>query len=550
MSALDGHIPEQANRLRVCYDKWREAKRSETNVSERILGTFAVGGQKTDVKRDKLHGRAHLVIPTVMLSEGVFQCANCERPGLYTSEEYGKILGAWNGRPICFGHPRRSDRFISAAEDPEAWNDWAIGTLLNVALNDQAQLVGEAWIDIDRLDDRDDDTRKSFEEIEAGKASLDVSQAAWYREVPRAGVHAGQEYEVVYCDWVPDHLAILPPGIAGMCSWQDGCGAPRSAEAPGLKFSVGMLALEHACCDACEQGHACECANDKTEEEGEAEPLAARVIRHVLDAQERMGDRTRRIALETALSEKLGGYVEIVEVYDGEVVFSHNYGRMERRSYKFRGEKVTIGEEGEHVRPVLTFVPVQTGQRQEDGQAMTTKPEDTATTPTPEQAEQARELKQVRDQLDEVRTQLKARDDEIARLKAEQPQTAQQYVQNAPETVQDRDVLQEGLAIAQADKAANIQRILKAQGNAYQQAELEAMPMASIKKIAALVPQPKPPQNPAAPLPQQPQVPPSAFQGLRAPAEAQPHFSEADDGRGSFAALPPARLVPQRKEVA
>ncbi|KKN36245.1 hypothetical protein LCGC14_0775350 [marine sediment metagenome] len=63
------------------------------------------------VRRDTFEGRPHLIVPVVILTEGVHHGSGGRI--LYTAEEMSKFPDAWNGRPIPVFHPTENGEPVS-----------------------------------------------------------------------------------------------------------------------------------------------------------------------------------------------------------------------------------------------------------------------------------------------------------------------------------------------------------------------------------------------------------------------------------------------------
>lgn len=220
MSAEADAIPDQDQRLAACFNMWRRAKDEPEPNAARQLAVMRVR-QGIELRRELLDGKEHVVLPLVALVEGVYQCANCPRPNFYPASEFGKVASAWNGRPVTIGHPVRDGRFVSAGS-PDVWGVERVGTTFH-AVMDGVTLKLEAWVDPEAVERAGDDAKAVMAAIEDG-APVEVSTAAFIDEVPHVGASNGRRYEAVQRNFQPDHMALLPLGEVGACSWEDGCG--------------------------------------------------------------------------------------------------------------------------------------------------------------------------------------------------------------------------------------------------------------------------------------------------------------------------------------
>ena len=151
------------------------------------------------VRRDELDGISYLVVPVVMIKEGVWNNVH------YSVAELEDSVETWNNKPVSLNsHPG------SGGWDKAKLEKFRGGFVLNVRVED-GKLKGELWIDV----------------VKAGKASPGMVE----------NMEAGKVYEVstgLYCRVVGgsavgikgDHLAVLVDE-EGACSVQDGAGAPR-----------------------------------------------------------------------------------------------------------------------------------------------------------------------------------------------------------------------------------------------------------------------------------------------------------------------------------
>lgn len=165
------------------------------------------------VKIKNYEGRKHMVVPVVMMVEGVHSGS---KGAIYHSEEeLSKNIQSWNGIPVTIGHPKNDKGYISA-NSPEVVS---VGKIFNTCYS--GKLKAEAWIDIEKIGAQ---SMEALEYIKQGKA-LDVSVGVFSDDIEvngRWGVDE-ESYVAKATNYRPDHLALLP-GESGACSWNDGCG--------------------------------------------------------------------------------------------------------------------------------------------------------------------------------------------------------------------------------------------------------------------------------------------------------------------------------------
>ncbi len=188
------------------------------------------------VRRDVFEGVEHLVVPVVMICEGVLNDA------LVPAVEFGKYPEAWNGRPVPVLHPQENGGYISANR-PDVIERNTIGTIFNARVVDR-KLKADAWINTEKA------KRLGYgdliQQLEAGEV-VEVSTGYFADDDPRAGDYNGTGYSVIHRNIRPDHLALLP-GEIGACSIADGCGTRVNSkkESFAMKVNEAMATLAKA----------------------------------------------------------------------------------------------------------------------------------------------------------------------------------------------------------------------------------------------------------------------------------------------------------------
>lgn len=170
------------------------------------------------VRRETFDGAEHLVVPVVMIVDGVMNEA------LVTHEEYGKYPDAWNGRPVPVLHPTMNGAPISA-NYPAVIQSKALGYIFNTFV-DGDRLKSEAWLNIEKS------KRLGYDmllDALAEGAMIEVSTGYYADDEPASGTYNGKTYNMIHRNIRPDHLALLP-GEIGACSVADGCGTRVNSE--------------------------------------------------------------------------------------------------------------------------------------------------------------------------------------------------------------------------------------------------------------------------------------------------------------------------------
>jgi len=175
------------------------------------------------VKVQKLDDKDFLVIPTVMILEGVHNNV------YYPSEELSKFPASWDGRPVVLaesGHPTDDNGNNISANTPEGFQHETVGYLFNTKWNkDENKLVSEVWIDILKCKEVNQDLLDKLNNNE----DIEVSTGLFTECDMEAGEWNGETFIGTVFNYRPDHLALLPNDI-GACSWEDGAGMCRNKQ--------------------------------------------------------------------------------------------------------------------------------------------------------------------------------------------------------------------------------------------------------------------------------------------------------------------------------
>src|SRR6185369_14735289 len=166
---------------------------------------------------------------------------------------------SWNGRPITIDHPYVVDSAndgiirVSANTSPEVLENFQIGFIFNTKL-DGTKLTMEAWIDQVKANMHSDAARTLLGKIKKGER-IEVSTGLFTGSEQTKGVYNEREYFGVWRGVVPDHLALLPDGLVGACSNEDGCGvnvnSASTADPSGKDALIRVHRLRASCsCDS------------------------------------------------------------------------------------------------------------------------------------------------------------------------------------------------------------------------------------------------------------------------------------------------------------
>lgn len=215
--------------VRVANDALRKCKEEggsncdasairQANAAVRQMNQMEIhvhSARQYDVRTELHDGRKYLVVPVVMMVEGVH--SGSVGPVLHRADQLAQYLDTWNNRPITLEHPKVDGEYVSA-NSPGILTQYEVGRTFNTHFEDN-KLKAEAWIDEQKIIAR---SPTALSAIRKGQP-LEVSVGVFSETAAIEGEWHGETYESVAEHYRPDHLALLPEG-KGACSWEDGCG--------------------------------------------------------------------------------------------------------------------------------------------------------------------------------------------------------------------------------------------------------------------------------------------------------------------------------------
>jgi len=333
----------------------------------------------------EFRGQEHTVIPVVALVEGVLWPANAPAPELALAEEFGRFPEGWDGSPVVFDHPKNDDGVPVAANAPEVLESNSFGQMFNTTL-DGVKLKSEIWINSDQVKDLSEEAQATVEKLIAGETVIEVSTGLFLMAEPSTGEFNGKHFDAIWRNIVPDHLAVLPEGVKGACSVEDGCGAPRSNK----MHPVMRAARMHEACGDC--GESLITNEGDTRDDEAQKTFLKRLIQRASaffvprDNSEGISDRDLRTALDIAITDDEKDFIFVTAVFQandttGTVVYEKGFEPLFfERSFTMNDDgSVDLGEEKTSVRPETKFVPIELAGTDPDGtiqeNAMHTKEE-------------------------------------------------------------------------------------------------------------------------------------------------------------------------------
>lgn len=177
----------------------------------------------SQISRQVLLGKEYLVVPTVMINEGVHH--GSDGPLYYPTKPLARSQQVWNHKPVVIRHP------VDAAGNPisactaQSIANQGVGMLLNTqwdsALN---RLKTETWLDEARVKELEPSILTALGRGETVEVSTGL-----YKELDTTpGTWNNESYIGSVVDIGPDHLALLV-GEKGACSIEDGAGLLRNS---------------------------------------------------------------------------------------------------------------------------------------------------------------------------------------------------------------------------------------------------------------------------------------------------------------------------------
>jgi len=267
-----------------------------------------------DVKLIIHQEKAHLVVPVVMMVEGVHN--GSQGPLLHTIEELGKFPESWNGRPVVIYHPEDEDGNPISANSPEVVDKITVGRVYNTEVEGK-KLKAEVWFDEDKLNAVSPQTLEAVNDT----MEMEVSLGMFTENEMETGTYNDEEYVGIAHNHRPDHLAILPDQT-GACSCADGCGLGAN------KKDEDMKKVEEMVKSLSTKGFSINVIGNQSEQ----------------GYQEKM----QLVYCKLRTLETDGKYCYLEEMYDDSLIYSQGGGgssKMYKQTYKIESGKIEfVGE--------------------------------------------------------------------------------------------------------------------------------------------------------------------------------------------------------------
>lgn len=282
-------------------------------------------------------GREHLVVPVVaLIGDAVIRPLHSEVPELVPATLLALAPAQWDGRPVVAEHP---DGGLGSANEPETLETARFGIVFATRFEDQ-RLRLDAWLDATRAEAIGGAAAEAVATVRRGEQA-EVSVGAWVTLVAETGRSpTGVAYGARWTTIAADHLAFGLAGAAGACSIEMGCGAPRAAQRSGEEAGMSTSAA------------------------GRQRGMLRRLIDRLTSAQseDAVSDNALRDALWAALRADEPAFEGVVEVFasEGLVIYATSpEGAIQlwRRGFTLDAGSVTLADEKELVEAVTKFEP-------------------------------------------------------------------------------------------------------------------------------------------------------------------------------------------------
>jgi len=319
-----------------------------------------VGATGSKLRTSTFNNAEHLVVPVVAMVEGVVWAINSEVPEFIPAEELAETPQQWNGRACFAGHPEVKGSQVTA-NTPDILEK-SFGVIFNTTTSERIlktrRLEFEAWLDPVRAEAVGPDAVDVIRRLRAGEA-VEVSIGTFVEVEQKDGEFQGKEFHGIWRNLVSDHNAFLPVGTEGACSIAAGCGAPRTA-VRHLITAEGIAREDRVMAEKLR------ITLDPEEKRG----LLSRILGVFREnkATEGVSDRDLRRSLDAALRAIEPGFMGVDEVFPAEsqVIYSVNptdKWQTMRRGYSTNKDgAVTLKDNAEEVEPIVSYQAVKTAE--------------------------------------------------------------------------------------------------------------------------------------------------------------------------------------------
>ncbi len=170
------------------------------------------------------NGTEYLVAPLTLIVPGVLN--GSAGPLYYPADEIAKSRESWNGVPLVVNHPTVNGESVSVKTDG-VLDEFGIGHIRNASIDGRGHLKAEGWFAVDQTSKVDKRILTSLQD----RRPIELSTGLMTENEHAPGATpTGDVYTYIARNYEPDHLAILPDQV-GACSIKDGCGVLMNEQA-------------------------------------------------------------------------------------------------------------------------------------------------------------------------------------------------------------------------------------------------------------------------------------------------------------------------------
>lgn len=460
----------------------------------------------TLIHHDTYEGEDHLVIPTVLMVEGVHNDI------FYSGDELAMFPQAWNGVPVTSGHPKRGGKFVSA-NDPSVLQAEQIGRLFNSWYESEGKrLHSEVWLNVDRCTELAPEVLAKI----YAEEDMDVSTGVYIEEDGESGEWGIETYTAAAKHMRPDHFAILP-NEQGACSWADGAGLPR------LNFQ--KKEEENAVNRNGEDGKPKETdgtpePNKETpEQKGRWNRLRDRFHKLISFKTLELSHDEIRMQLGALVDKQnedgssVTSYSYVSEIFDDYLVYSQELGgerKLFKQNYTVDGDdNVTLTGDRVEVKQEITYTPVvneSSTTTSKGGQNMERKEQVQALIDKGVWQEEDRQylmdleddrfrkvelsaVESIKPPTEEPAKPADTEDTQTKEPEVEEPKkahTAEEYLAQSDMPENLKEMFNDGLKLHKDKKGSVIKALLAIKGNSFSEKELNAKKLDELEKLAQL----------------------------------------------------------------
>lgn len=347
----------------------------------------------SNISEQVIDGDDHYVIKNVVpLVDDVVM-----NSGLYPADEIKKSYDGLNGNPAPYNHPQVDGAYVSA-HNIRAVNQYHVGSWIENASHDGGKVLVDLKIN-KVIAERSEKGQELLSRVKSlmdnadGAEPIHVSTGLLLNREQATGASKGKKYSWIARNMEWDHLAILPPGIPGAGTPDDGVGIFATNSGDVERITVNLAESQQP--------------DDSADHLNKS--WLSKLVKYMVNRSDLsfsdITDQIRRL-VQKDIGEDSWPY--IVAVYDDRAGFEID-GQLYQQSYIIQDDMVKLV--GERVKAVYKteLEPVKSTE------------EDISMTNEELQAALATALKPVQDKLDSVNSEvanLKQQNDELQKALA------------------------------------------------------------------------------------------------------------------------------------